>query len=378
MLRRGGLGHKVGGGRGLAAWRAGARTAGAFEPLWVPMSLPVDRPTTCTPTRRPTHPGILRVARAVVYATGAALMVASHAGPISAQQVADSAFVPLVGPPAYLAGVGPRVALDEGHHNFHTLDGRYLTFGRLLEDDGFQVQPLREPFTRSALERLDVLVIANALHESNVAVAQWVVPNPSAFTAGEIQAVRDWVSEGGGLFLIADHMPFPGAAHDLAAAFGFELLNGFAVVGGEAEVREPMVFRRSDGSLADHPVTRGGSPDRWVDSVAAFTGEAFRIPEGAVSLVTLPEGTISLNPDTAWVFHDGTHRTDVGGWSQGAALEVGRGRVVVFGEAAMFSAQLQTREGGAVPMGMNAPVAAHNPRFLLNLIAWLAGEGEGS
>ena len=35
-----------------------------------------------------------------------------------------------------------------------------------------------------------------------------------------MKAVRDWVKGGGSLLLIADHMPFPGAAGTLASAFG--------------------------------------------------------------------------------------------------------------------------------------------------------------
>lgn len=302
-----------------------------------------------------------------------ALLVAGATGPLPAQQVPDSSFVPLVGPPAFSAGRGPRVALDEAHHNFHTLDGRYLTFGLLLEDDGFDVVASRAKFSAAALEGVDVLVIANALNEANVAGDEWRLPTPSAFTPDEIRALRGWVEAGGALLLIADHMPFPGAAADLASAFGFELINGFVVLVDEVAVRGPLVFRRSDGSLAPHAVTSGGLGER-IDSVATFTGEGFRVPVGAVSLLTLPAGAVSLNPDTAWVFHDATPRTDVGGWSQGAVMEVGRGRLAVFGEAAMFSAQLQTQEDGTVvPMGMNAPVASENPRFLLHLMRWLAG-----
>ena len=55
---------------------------------------------------------------------------------------------------------------------------------------------------------------------------------------------------------------------------------------------------------------------------------------------------------------------------QGAVLEQGRGRVAVFGEAAMFSAQVSGPSRR--PMGMNAPHAGENPRFLLNLMHWLA------
>lgn len=313
-----------------------------------------------------------RLVAAVVFATSALAVPFAHA-PAAAQQVADSSFVPPVGPPAYPAGRGPRVALDEAHHNFHTLDGRYVTFARLLGDDGFDVVASRTPFTAGSLTGVDVLVIANALDRSNDEADDWFLPTPSAFTPEEISAARGWVEQGGSLLLIADHMPFPGGASDLAGAFGFELMNGFVVLGGEIEVRTPLVFRRSDGTLAAHAVTSGGPGER-IDSVATFTGEAFRVPVGATSLLTLPAGSVSLNPDTAWIFHDATPRVDVTGWSQGAVMEVGRGRVAVFGEAAMFSAQLQTQDDGRViPMGMNAPVAAENPRFLLHLMRWLAG-----
>jgi len=294
------------------------------------------------------------------------------AAPVAAQQVADTAFHPDVGPPAFAQGSGPRGALDQAHHNFHTVDGRYLSFARLLRADGFVVSGSDVPLTAGALADIDVLVVANALNERNESTQGWTLPTPSAFTPEEIAAVRAWVEEGGALLLIADHMPFAGAAHDLAAAFGFASANGFALEGGGVG-GGPMIFRRSDGSLAAHAITDGGRAGARVDSVATFTGSAWRPPPGAISLLTFRDDVVSLNPDTAWSFHDDPPRTDVGGWSQGAVAEVGRGKVAVFGEAALFSAQLAGPQG--VPMGMNAPLAAQNPRFLLNLMAWLSRKG---
>jgi hypothetical protein len=314
--------------------------------------------------------GVTRTHVAAIHVIATALTAA--ASPLAGQQVADSAFAPFLGPPAWPAAGGPRVALDEAHWNFHTLDGRYLTFGRVLASDGFRVMPLWEPFTPASLDSVDVLVIANALHASNANAGAWTLPTPSAFTPAEVEAVRRWVEGGGALLLIADHMPFAGAATELAAAFGFELRNGFAQGPGEGGPGV-LVFRRSDGSLADHPVTTGATAALRVDSVATFTGEAFRPPAGATSLLTLPAGSASLEPDTAWVFRDATPRTDVSGWSQGAVAQVGWGRVAVFGEAAMFSAQLAGPQ--RMPAGMNAPVASHNPRLLVNLVRWLAGGG---
>ena len=163
-------------------------------------------------------------------------------------------------------------------------------------------------------------------------------------------------------------MPFPGAVETLAAAFGIQVTDGFAT--DRSCAMDEIVFRRSDGSLADHPITNGKNRGQRVDSVRSFTGQAFRLTRPGRPLLILGPGTVVLLPSTAWRFSDTTPRIPAEGMLQGAVLSHGRGRVAMFGEAAMFSAQVS---GPARrPMGMNAPHAGENPRFLLNLMHWLA------
>ncbi len=281
--------------------------------------------------------------------------------------MADTSFNPPIASPAYELGAGPLVLIDGGHFNFHTAEGRYLPFSRLVERDGYVVRPSSVKFTPEMLEGVAILVVSNALSERNA--DDWSLPTPSAFDSAEIRAVREWVGQGGSLLLIADHMPFPRAAADLAAAFGLLFENGFAT--GPGRNWGPIVFRRSDGSLADHPITNGRAPPERVDSVASFTGQAFRATAPSDHLMTLPATTVLLLPERAWQFSESTRSIQAGGMLQGAVLRYGDGRVAAFGEAAMFSAQASglTR----TPMGMNAPVAAQNPQFLLNLLHWLSG-----
>lgn len=299
---------------------------------------------------------------------GLLLATMAAAAPAGAQQVPDSAFAPPIARPAFAEGAGPLVLLDEGHTNFHTTDGRYYTFAQTLRRDGYVVRGLRAPFTRQSLAGARVLVIANALHASND--QSWALPTPSAFTRDEIAAVEAWVRDGGSLLLIADHMPFPGAAEELGAAFGVAMGNGFAYDATEQESK--MRFARGDGSLADHPISRGRNAEERVDSVFAFTGQAFRVTApGAEPLMTLAPGSVLLLPEVAWQFSAQTRRENAGGQLQGAVLRHGRGRVAVFGEAAMFSAQ---RAGPQrQPMGMNDPGAPQNVQFLLNVMHWLTG-----
>lgn len=285
----------------------------------------------------------------------------------SAQQVPDTAFAPPIASLAFAAGLGPVVAIDEAHGNFHTATGRYVAFANLVRRDGFIVREAKEKFSAAALREVRVLVIANALHPRN-ASGNWTLPTPSAFSSDEIAAVAAWVRDGGALLLIADHMPFPGAAADLAAAFGFTFSNGFAQ---DAAGKSRLAFRRADASLADHAVVRGRSAAEAVSEVVAFTGSAFRVPPEATSLFVLGKGFLSLEPKVAWQFPPETPKPDVSGWSQGAVVKISRGRLAVFGEAAMFSAQIAGPEKR--PMGMNDPTARQNPQFLLNVMRWLAG-----
>lgn len=289
----------------------------------------------------------------------------------SAQQIADEAFTPPILSPAYAPGRGPIVLIDEAHHNFHTASGRYGPFAQLLRRDGYRVEGSRQPFTAEALRQAAVLVVANALHARNVDDS--TLPTPSAFTDAEITALRDWVVGGGSLLLIADHMPMAGAAEALGAALGITWLNGFAMPSSRGN--GPIVFARASGTLADHAITRDRTPGETVTSVISFTGSAFRAPAAASSILTLPEGATSLQPREAWQFGPDTPRVDVGGWSQGAVFTLGRGRVAVFGEAAMFTAQLAGPN--RQPVGMNAPIAAQNAQFLLNVLHWLTPETTG-
>lgn len=294
--------------------------------------------------------------------------------PLHAQQVADLEFNPKVsGPPLYQTGKGPVVLVDEAHHNFHTIGGRYKAFAKLLTSDGYRVRGSKDPLSEATLNASRIFVISNAIHPDNDTL--WALPVRSAFTKAEIGAVEKWVREGGSLFLIADHMPLPGAAGDLAKAFGFTFYNGFAsdtTLGlYPGTKRELDIFTRDQGTLGDHIITRGNSANELITRVATFTGQAFEIPPAARSLLTFDERFKILLPDTAWRFNQHTRRHRIDGFSQGAVLEYGKGRIAVFGEAAMFTAQLK---GKGVPFGLNSPDASQNAQFLLNLVHWLDGK----
>ena len=277
---------------------------------------------------------------------------------VQAQQVPDTLYQPSIKKPTYALDKGPVVLVDEAHHNFHTTGNRFKPFSILLRRDGYQVKGGTSPFSKESLNKVGILVISNALNERNI--QDWSLPNPSAFTDDEIAAVEAWVKSGGSLFLIADHMPFPGCNEKLAAAFGFKFINGFAV--DTTKQGQPDLFSVSNKRLTSNTITNG------LDSIYSFTGQAFDIPVTATAILTLDENFEIWSPRVAWRFEQETTRMPGNKKVQIAMLEYGKGRVVVSGEAAMFTAQLA---GGRNKVGFNHPIAKHNSEFLLRLIHWL-------
>ena len=276
-----------------------------------------------------------------------------------AQQVPDTLFSPTIINPAYLPQQGSSIFIDEAHNNFHTLSGGFRPFAKVLEKDGYIVKPLSQTFIAETLEPAKIVVVANAIHTENL--QRWSLPTPSAFTDGEINALNAWVKAGGSLFLIADHMPFPGAAEKLAASFGIKFYNGFA---RNEKNNSIDIFKLGTG-LEECSLTMGRNDAERVTSLQTFTGQAFQVPEEAVRVITLNQAYEILLPQTAWEFTKLTPRLPADGFVQGAYLRYGSGRIVVFGKAAMFTAQRY----GKNKFGMNQRPLLRYAIFLNTFIA---------
>jgi hypothetical protein len=281
---------------------------------------------------------------------------------VFAQQLPDTAYANRINlkKPEHNPGAGPLVLIDGAHNNFHRAYGNFAPLRILLEKDGYKVRSLDSSLNEIRLTECHILVISNALAANNV--GRWYVPVYPAFTNEEVNVVKNWVNDGGCLLLIADHMPFAGAANNLAHAFGFDFINGFA----DNNMRgwPPSVFRVQDKTLN---AFAGSNADEKVDSVAAFTGSAFTYPAVAKPVLLFTKKDTVLISDTAWRINDKTIRQSLESKAMGAVMRSGKGKIAVFGEAALFTAQKRNDDA----VGFNAPEAPQNVQFILNLFHWL-------
>lgn len=272
-------------------------------------------------------------------------------------QHADPTFDARVALPAYPAGVShhPKVLIDEAHRNFHTVSGRYGPFADLLRSDGYIVSSNQQPFTADALKDADVLVIANAMgpdgHETR-----------PAFTSDEEAIVANWLRNGGSLFLISDHSPFGPAAARLAKQFGvtMHLLYARDDRFHDGWDNERLDFSRANGLLADNTITNGRRAGERINRVVTFTGQSLSGPSDTIPLLLLS--------DNAYDWQSRKIRFAAKGHLQSLALNVDRGRLIVSGEAALFSAQVDPL---GIKFGMNRR-DNDDRQFLLNILHWLS------
>jgi len=291
---------------------------------------------------------------------GALLLLAVAAVAIG-QQIPDPTFNASVERPAFTKK-HPRVLFDEAHHNFHTAGGRYKAFADLITSDGYTVTPGKEKFSKKTLKGFDVLVISNALGAADLDTPE---ANNSAFTEEECDAVRDWVRSGGALLLIADHFPIGGATGSLARRFGVEMSNAYT--DDEANYDKELnniLFSRENKLLMDHPITRGRDANERINRVVTFTGQSLKGPSDSSVLLKLSDTAIDRLPP------DGKKTMSAAGRAQGLALKLGKGRVVVMGEAAMLTSQLAGPQ--KVKFGGLNFKTIDNRQLTLNIMHWLS------
>jgi hypothetical protein len=286
------------------------------------------------------------------------------------RQVPDREFTFENGSPAYAPGGGPPIMLSTTN-SWYVEEGALDPFAMIAASDGFTVRRQDKPLTEALDGFEGILVIANAYLPSYQ--QHPAMEPPSAFSASEIEAIRAWVENGGKLLLLADHAPFGGGASELAAAFGFVFLNGHVVDAEQAARNYSHVnieFTPQNGLNTGHPITDGSTGRSAVSRFFCFGGQAFIPADGAQVLLTIPEGwdavfTYRLRDELTTAM-----RIDASGMAQGAAMEYGKGRLAIFGEAGAFTAQILD---GEFKFGMNTAQGSDNPEFILATLRWLAG-----
>lgn len=254
------------------------------------------------------------------------------------------------------------ILFDEAHHNFHKSDGRYKPFADLLTQDGYSIIPNKQKITPEVLKGYDVFVCSNAFSSAPDSSGRL---SPSlAFTGIECHYLKQWVLNGGSMWLIADHEPAGNAVENLADSFGVNMSKSYTA---DPKNFDRIVFDASwirfsveNKNLGNHVIIKGRNETERIKSLLSFTGQSLRGPKGSIPLLLLSNRAYDvLNIEDRLK----AKIISAQGRCQALAMAFGKGRIVVCGEAAMFTSQ------GGDP-GMNYP-GTDNKQFLLNIAHWL-------
>jgi hypothetical protein len=283
------------------------------------------------------------------------LLLTTHLHP---QQPGDTA----INNPTYHGEKRPRVLFDEGHHNFHKTDGRYKPFAELLQTDGYIITAVKQKITPEVLKGHDLFVCSNAFSAEPDSSGR--LSSSLAFNADECHYLKQWVSAGGSLWLIADHEPAGNAVANLSDSFGINMSKSYTA---DPKNFDRFIFDASwirysiaNKNLGNHPIIKGRNETEQIKSVLSFTGQSLKGPKNCTPLLRLSDEAYDIlnieDPAKAKII-------SAKGRCQALAMDYGKGRVVICGEAAMFTSQ-------PGDPGMNFR-GTDNKQLLLNIAHWL-------
>ena len=276
-----------------------------------------------------------------------------------------------VASPEFDISASPKVLFDAGHGNFHDIQTTYKPFATLLENDGIPLGIHTGPFTERALGKIDLLIIANATGPE-----QKDGQMTGAFAPQEMDVVTNWVKQGGSLLLIADHDPFGSASADLARALGVGMESVWTVdtlrINKTIGKMTWLEYSRENGGLGQHPILEGQDKESQIGRVMSFTGQSLSHDSTWTPLLRLSDAARNYyrRADAEIASENPSSYFAVPGQSQMIAGQVGQGRIVIAGEAAMFTAQEARILFKTIHAGFNY-AGYDNKKLVLNTIHWL-------
>lgn len=262
----------------------------------------------------------------------------------------------------------PKILFDEGHNNIHKTTGTYKPFASLIKNDGCDITVTDKQITSEVLSGFDIYIIANAKGKGEL-------NDDPAFTEEECNTIKEWVNSGGSLLLITDHYPMGAAVEMLANKFNIEMQKGIvqdSVYHYKSSCDESLLeFSKENKLLADCDITKG------INKVITFTGQSIKCKDSCISFLNLSDVAYDMTAKPEIIKDGNDTRVNVTfnnpesakGRSQGLALKYGKGKVIVLGEAAMLSAQLN-RDNSKFGMNVNPD----NKKLALNIIHWLVNK----
>lgn len=287
---------------------------------------------------------------------------------VQGQMLNDTPFDATTDHPKYAKDKGPAVLFDAGHFNFIVHLGLANPLIDVATADGYRVTVDSMKFTKSYLSNFKIIVIFPAMPFKFGSKKQ--VTDEITFTSDELNALHEWVDEGGSLLMFNEHAPIDKSVTPLFNKFGIQLSIGIIVdsiyhdTSSIAANKESLLmFTRSNGLLnTQHPITQGERKDETINKIMTYGGGGLK-GKGYVNIFKLsPSATIKK-----YSVSEPSGIAD----SQALAGNFGKGKVVALGDCNGFTAMYVMQGSNKLSAGMQ--VREYDwKQFALNTFHWLS------
>jgi len=286
-----------------------------------------------------------------------------------AQMYNDSSFNADVVHPKFKKGYGPKILIDAGHHNFVVELGLNKPLFDVASSDGYQIKIDSMQFTKEYLSNYNIVVIWPAMPFKFGSKNQ--VTDEITFTIDELDALHDWVSNGGSLLMFSEHAPIDKSVTPLFNKFGIQLSTGIVVdsLNSDTPIEMPswnhsfLKFTSKNGLLnTEHPVTKGEKKNERVSNILTHGGGGLT-GDGYTNILKLSSSAMVKK----W------NRTMPTGTpnSQCLAGNVGKGKLVALGDCNGFGAMFI--KSGEYKLSSGMQVSGYDwKQFVLNTLHWLS------
>ena len=286
-----------------------------------------------------------------------------------AQLYNDSSFNANVVHPKFKKGYGPKILIDAGHHNFLVEIGLIKPLFDVASSDGYQIKIDSMQFTKEYLSNYNIVVIWPAMPFKFGSKNQ--VTDEITFTTDELNALHDWVSNGGSLLMFSEHAPIDKSVTPLFNKFGIQLSTGIVVdsLNSDTPIEMPswkysfLKFTSKNGLLnTEHPITKGEKKNERISNILTYVGGGLT-GDGYTNIFKLSSSAIIKKWSGS--MPSGTPN------SQCLAGNVGKGKLVALGDCNGFIAMNVKSGGYKLSAGMH--VSGYDwKQFVLNTLHWLS------
>ena len=286
-----------------------------------------------------------------------------------AQLYNDSSFNANVVHPKFKKGYGPKILIDAGHHNFLVEIGLIKPLFDVASSDGYQIKIDSMQFTKEYLSNYNIVVIWPAMPFKFGSKNQ--VTDEITFTTDELNALHDWVSNGGSLLMFSEHAPIDKSVTPLFNKFGIQLSTGIVVdsLNSDTPIEMPswkysfLKFTSKNGLLnTEHPITKGEKKNERISNILTIGGSGLT-GDGYTNILKLSSSAMIKK----W---NGTMPSGTPN-SQCLAGNVGKGKLVALGDCNGFTAM--SLKSGEYKLSAGMQVSGYDwKQFVLNTLHWLS------